>query len=187
LQDVAESNFVAEPNCAQRVKAYVNPCGSSLNRPSKDLSQGGAQELPQGYEVLERGLYCDVLIKASVRERIVKKASEEQRVGLKDLAERYARGGLGAMTRNKFNTDEGWFPSKKDKRVRLQAFKPWQFRAYGFEGQIHGRRTFFITGADWSKKQDRANQTILAGAGDEAVRLYDEIKAIGGSHASRSH
>jgi hypothetical protein len=142
-------------------------------------------EQPNGYKVLHVGQFAVVMINSSVMSRIVKDATDEQLAGLRDLVERYADGGWPSVPKSKFNPAEGWFPSPKDKRVRLEAFKPWQLRAYGFCEQFQGKRTFFITGADCSKKQDRANQTRIATAGNEAVRLHDELKKTGGFHVPR--
>lgn len=127
--------------------------------------------MPDGYEVLHRGTICDVLIKSSVKRELEKKATDEQLAGLVDLVRRYGEGGWQCIPKKKFNNNEGWFPSKKDKRVRLEAIKPWQLRAYGFCQEFNGRRTFIITGVDTSKKQNGADQTILQTAGAEAVRI----------------
>jgi hypothetical protein len=58
----------------------------------------------------------------------------------------------------------------------LQAFKPRQLRAYGYVHEFGGRRTFFITGVDTSKKQDKANQTILNRAKEVAYELNKRLK-----------
>lgn len=106
----------------------------------------------------------------------MKKATREQQAGLQDLVERYGAGGPQGIPRGKFNGGEGWFPSAKDKRIRLEALKPRQLRAYGFCQQLNGKQTFFITGVDTSKKQDDADQGILQAAGKEAVRIYGLLK-----------
>jgi len=128
---------------------------------------------PDGYEVLQEGRFV-VMIRSSVKKQIEKKATSEQRAGLEALVLRYASGGPQAVPATKFATDEGWFPSHKNKKVRLEALKPWQLRAYGFARKIEGQATFIITGVDVAKKQTDAKQHILKSAGKEAVRI-DEI------------
>lgn len=133
--------------------------------------------IPKGYEVLSQGKGThDVVIRSSVKAEIMVKATGEQRGGLDDLMERFVNHGVPGLPRQKFNPQEGWFPSKKASgKVRLQAFKPWQLRAYGFLQQFDKRPTFFITGVDCSKKADRAKPSIIKSAGDEAFRLSVEL------------
>lgn len=104
----------------------------------------------------------------------MKQANEEQRAQLEDIVKRYADGGLPRVPTNKINTNEGWYPSEKaGNKVRVQAFKPWQLRAYGFARDFNGKLTFFITGIDPAKKQNQARTEILDAAGREAVRIND--------------
>jgi hypothetical protein len=137
---------------------------------------GGGAKAPEGYVVLCKGPMCTVMIRETVQKRLLKDATKEQRAGLHDVVERYANGGPANVPPKKYNGAEGWFPSRNDKRVRLEALKAWQLRAYGFCQQFGGRQTFFITGADASKKQDAANPAILAAAGAEAVRVHEVLK-----------
>ena len=114
----------------------------------------------------------NVVIRSSVKREMEKSADVEQRAGLEDLLLRYRDHGPAGLPRTKLNGQEGWFPSEKAPgKVRLQAFKPWQLRAYGFCTQFRGRPTFFITGVDCSKKSDKANQAKLKAAGTEAYRV----------------
>lgn len=112
-----------------------------------------------------------MVIKSGVRREIEKKATPEQQAGLADVVKHYAKGGPENLPSGKYNGNEGWFPSKKDKRIRLESLKPRQLRTYGFCQQFNGEQTLFITGVDTAKKQDQANQTILRNAAAEAVRL----------------
>jgi hypothetical protein len=141
---------------------------------------------PDGYEVLLCGEgQFDVYMRAKARKDLMKKASAEQRAGLSDLVEKFAAGGPGSLPTTKFNGSEGWFPSDKAPgKVRLQAFKPWQLRAYGFAREFNGRPSFFITGIDPSKKQDRADQEILAAAGKEAADLNKKLSNPGGPNGA---
>jgi hypothetical protein len=148
--------------------------------------KGAVLRLPDGYVPLYRGRVCSVVIRESVQKTISKHAGADQRAGLEDIVRRFCDGGFGNVPPKKFNANEGWFPSERNKQIRLVALKPWQLRAYGFDAQLDGQLTFFITGVDTSKKQDRANQTILANAGAEAVRVFEELKTIGVQNVSRA-
>jgi len=117
------------------------------------------------------------MVKSKVLREMVKKASEEKRADLDALIRKYVQEGPASLPRSRFNSDEGWFPSDRAPgKIRLQAFKPWQMRAYGFCCDFNARPTFFITGIDPSKKQNDANQNILAAAGLEAVRVSQLVK-----------
>lgn len=135
-------------------------------------------KIPADYEYLLKGAGpYDVVIRTKTREEVDDDATDEQKAGLEDLLERFAKGGPQALPRQKLNGNEGWFPSEKAPgKIRLQAFKPWQLRAYGFVRAVNGTATFIITGVDCSKKQDRANPSILKAAGAEAVRVDKQFK-----------
>ena len=118
------------------------------------------------------------MIRTKASKELEKKATIEQRAGLSDLVTRYIKDGPAALPPKKFNGNEGWFPSDKaPRKVRLEAFKPWQLRAYGFCREFNGRPTFFVTGIDPSKKQNRADQEILRAAGKEAASLNEILEA----------
>ncbi|WP_312599610.1 hypothetical protein [Brevundimonas sp.] len=133
--------------------------------------------LPDGYEVLSQGTGThDVLIRTAVKKEIEAQASVDQRAELSELLKRFIQHGVQGLGRNKFNGKEGWFPGERAPgKVRLQAFKPWQLRAYGFLRQFGERPTFIITGVDCSKKADKAKQSVLKAAGAEAYRLNSEL------------
>lgn len=137
-----------------------------------------ATGLPQGYEVLlENAGQFDVLIRSKAKGDLLKKASAEQRAGLEELVRRYAKDGPKGIPGKKWNGAEGWFPSDKAPgKVRLEALKPWQLRAYGFCCEFRGRPTLFITGIDPAKKQNKADRAILKAAGDEAFRVSELIR-----------
>jgi hypothetical protein len=166
---VAHGNIVAHPLFATRLKDYVK-AGRAALKTGSSRETGKAQAMPDGYEELCCGAKCTVVIKSTVKRETEKKASREQQAGLVPLVERYAASGWENLPRGKYNPNEGSFTSKTGKRVRLEALKPQQLRAYGYCAEFNGRPTLFITGVDTSKKQDRANQTILGTSGAEAVR-----------------
>lgn len=132
-------------------------------------------KIPADYEYLLKGAgEYDVVIRTKAREEVEDDATDEQKAGLEVLLERFSKHGPSALPRNKLNGNEGWFPSEKAQgKIRLQAFKPWQLRAYGYIRSVDGTPTFIITGVDCSKKQDKANPSILKAAGYEAVRVEE--------------
>lgn len=135
-------------------------------------------KIPAHYEYLFKGAgKYDVVIRTKTREEVDDDATDEQKAGLEDLLERFAHGGPSALPRDKLNGNEGWFPSHKAAgKIRLQAFKPWQLRAYGYIRSVNGTPTFIITGVDCSKKQNKANPSILRAAGNEAVWMEKYFK-----------
>lgn len=147
--------------------------------PEAEKNAATGPVLPDGYVVLHRGRTRDVMIKAKVLKKINKKATDDQQSALKDLVERYGEDGHENIPRGKFNSSEEWFPSQKDKRILLQAFKAGQLRAYGYCQQFNGRPTFFVTAVDPAKKRDAADQNVLSAAGTEAVRLFEILKPRG--------
>lgn len=128
---------------------------------------------PPGYEVLSQNVGShDIIIRQSVRAEILAKAAKEQRAELDSILKRIVESGVAGVPRSKWNGQEGWFPSDKAPgKVRLQAAKPWQLRAYGFIRSVQGRPAFVITGVDCSKKADKAKQSVLKAAGNEAFEV----------------
>jgi hypothetical protein len=126
--------------------------------------------LPQGYELLLEGEVCVVAINVAAAQKIRKSASNHQIEGLRSLVRRFCSG--EKLPSGKFNGNEGRHPDAGvSGNILLQAFKPFQLRAYGFVQQFNGRSIFFITGVDTAKKQNKANQTILDNAGRTAYEL----------------
>lgn len=120
------------------------------------------------------------MIKSKVKKKLERKATDDQLAAFKDLVQRYGERGSDGIPSGKFNPSEEWFPSQRDKRVLLQAFKAGQLRVYGYCQQFNGRLTFFATHFDRAKKQNDADQNILKAAGDEAVRVFDFLERAGG-------
>jgi len=137
------------------------------------------QALPDEYELYYRGPVYDVVIKSKIKKKLERKATNDQLAGLKDLMERYGESGFDNMPRGKFNASEERFVNSKGKQVLLQAFKPGQLRVYGYCQSFNGRPTFFITGFDPVKKQDDADQDVIAASGKEAVAVFDLLSAKG--------
>lgn len=135
-------------------------------------------DLPDGYEYVSKGRGShDVVIKTTVKNEIMAKADVKQRAELEELVVRFCDNGPAGIPRTKLNGQEGWFPSEKAPgKIRLQALKPWQLRAYGFVKAVLNRPAFIITGVDCSKKSDRAKQSIVASSGAEAFRVSKEIQ-----------
>lgn len=135
--------------------------------------------LPEGYEWLlqpDKAAF-HVAVRSRTKAELLADASQEQRAELEDLLVRFSTLGPPGLPRTKLNGNEGWFPSDRAPgKVRLQAFKPWQLRAYGFCRDVNGQATFIITGIDCSKKRDKANQAKLNAAGTEAFETNKLFK-----------
>src|ERR1700741_4314089 len=101
------------------------------------MKPGAVQSLPEGYEVLHRGPVRDIVINSNIWAKIRKSANEEQRAELADLFRRYGECGWDKMPKSKFNVQEGTYTGQTGARVRLEAFKPWQRRVYGFCQQFN--------------------------------------------------
>lgn len=71
------------------------------------------------------------------------------------------------LTPEMFNTNEG----RSKNNIRLQAFKGFKIRLYGFDRKVASIRTFIIVEIDPAKKQDKADPRILK----RAKRRIDEI------------
>jgi len=56
-------------------------------------------------------------------------------------------------------------------KVRMEAFKGWGVRLYGFCATVAGLSTFIVTGSDFKKKTVKAKARALRAAGAEAVRI----------------
>lgn len=136
--------------------------------------------MPDGYTSLASEMRrYNVAIHSGALKKI-NKSRGEQKAGLEALIAQYMAEGPASLPRTKFNGDEGWFPSARaQNKIRLEAFKAWQLRAYGFCRSYNGSTWFFIVAVDPSKKKDKADSSILNAAGREAVRLNDEIERIG--------
>ncbi len=63
-----------------------------------------------------------------------------------------------------FSTDDFAFEDRitvEHKRVAIHAFKPWQFRLYGFIRKVNHKTSFIATHADPAKKQTKAHRGNL--------------------------
>lgn len=61
-------------------------------------------------------------------------------------------------------------------KVRMEEFKSAQVRLFGFLATFEDQLTFFVTGMDPAKKQQKADQKKLAAAVKEAVRITGLLK-----------
>lgn len=58
-------------------------------------------------------------------------------------------------------------------QVMIHEFKSYQFRIYGVVGQRDGKRCYYGTACDPSKKKDKADSQKLQKAADEYVRIIN--------------
>lgn len=61
--------------------------------------------------------------------------------------------------------------SREGTKVRMEEFKAPQVRLFGFCADDEGVSTFFVTGSDTAKKQQKMNVDRFEAAGREAVKL----------------
>jgi hypothetical protein len=62
--------------------------------------------------------------------------------------------------------------------IRMEAFKSFKVRFYGFERSIDGQRIFIIADADPAKKQDKADPAILKRSKSRIDAIEDELRKI---------
>lgn len=93
--------------------------------------------------------------------------------GATQAMELYAEYGPESLMRTKFVSEMQF--EGEGRKVRLEAFKGFQIRLYGFAVQVKGKRTFFITGLDLAKKANKAKPRVLEAAGKEAIQV---LKAL---------
>jgi hypothetical protein len=67
---------------------------------------------------------------------------------------------------------EGKFPDGNGTNAAIHTFKAWQFRLYGLEMTVAGKRTFVGVEYDY-KKQNKADQNLLKEAAKAIGRLAE--------------
>ena len=102
-----------------------------------------------------------------------KKAGASGRAQAESVMKLYIRFGPEDLPRDKFVHEERY--EAGGRKARIQTFKGFQTRLYGFEAQVDGQRTFFITRLDLAKKDDKAKRRVLDAAGKEAIKV---LKAL---------
>ena len=85
----------------------------------------------------------------------------------------YLRSGPENLPAQSFRFEK-WHEAE-GRKVRLETFKGYQTRLYGFATHVMGQRTFFITRLDLAKKDNKAKRRVLDAAGAEAIRI---LKAL---------
>jgi hypothetical protein len=76
------------------------------------------------------------------------------------------------LSQEKFKK-EGNFSDGHHGSVAIWTFKSWQWRVYGTTLTVEGRRCFVGMKVDASKKQDRADRTILKKTATEIGELFE--------------
>ena len=76
-----------------------------------------------------------------------------------------------SLTPEMMNRNEG----RSTGNLRIEAFKAFKVRLYGFEVTFKKIRTFFIVIIDSAKKQNKADKKILKAAKARADNLFGEI------------
>jgi len=94
---------------------------------------------------------------------------ERQRDRFQRIMELWCEG--KPLTPEMMNRNEG----RSKGNVRLEAFKAFKVRLYGFDVTFKKIRTFFIVIIDSAKKQNRADKNILKSAKARVDELLGEI------------
>lgn len=77
-----------------------------------------------------------------------------------------------SLTPEMMNRNEG----RSGGGIRLEAFKAFKVRLYGFEVKFKKIKTFIIVIIDTAKKQNKADKNILKSAKSRADDLSGELK-----------
>ena len=76
-----------------------------------------------------------------------------------------------SLTPEMMNRNEG----RSNNGLRIEAFKAFKVRLYGFEFKFNKIKTFFIVIIDAAKKQNKADKNILKGAKTRSDDLCGEL------------
>lgn len=81
----------------------------------------------------------------------------------------------GAIPREKFKKQDN-YRNAEGKSIAVYCFKFFQGRLYGFSRIVEKKETFLISAIDPAKKNDDADQNLLARAKEEGFRV---LKVLG--------
>jgi hypothetical protein len=100
------------------------------------------------------------------------KLSVQRRTHLARYLERFCEIGPQGLGQEKFKREDS-FPDSRGNQVAVYAFKPFKWRLYGGILTVGGKRCFVGVRADPSKKQDKADQTLLRNAASDIAALAE--------------
>jgi len=136
------------------VRVMLKPTGYTIRFPQEDGQPG------------EHG---SVAIKDKDWKLFLKQANLKGRVQIEAVMKAWCRFGPNSLPESKFRFELHF--QKGGKSVRIDAFKGHQVRFYGTTIQVDGKPMFIVTGHDYSKKRDPADQGTLAAAGKAALGI----------------
>lgn len=122
-----------------------------------------------GFEEIEASATLRVVVSRAAK-KVFCKIELQPRGRLARILTRWCSG--KKMNGEMMKTNEGRTGKHKE---RLQAFKAWAVRLYGFERTVDGLRTFFIVDVDPAKKQDKGDPRILERAKRRADDVIDRL------------
>ncbi|HZP18761.1 MAG TPA: hypothetical protein VFB16_01010 [Bauldia sp.] len=129
------------------------------------------------YDIVVRGDAADIRLAPTAYAAYVAARAGTDKISMQRKAhlERYFREfcehNPHRLTDEKFKKEQTFATAHG--KVAVWAFKAWQWRLYGSILTVAGKRTFVGTRVDDSKKQNKANKTLLKLAADDIARLIE--------------
>src|SRR5262245_41562494 len=114
-----------------------------------------------GLAILASGLAAEIRALPVVKDSI-DGLDEKRKARLRFIMEKAADHGPERLPPEQFKPEERLsIGDKKGTKVEVYAFKVHQYRVYACQTSYRGKRTLVCTDVDESKKQDKANRSIL--------------------------
>ncbi|MEZ5894994.1 MAG: hypothetical protein R3C40_11495 [Parvularculaceae bacterium] len=136
-----------------------------MDRPSDD---------PQEDEPWAKGPDAVVFVYAGFVKDMAKAKAKDARKVEQILRHHFCEYGF-VKSKEKWNPNEGVY-SVGNRRIKLQAVKGFQCRAYGVVGSWQRLRAFFISHVEPKKQRQKANLETLKRAAEKAAFLIDQIE-----------
>lgn len=142
------------------------------------MGYGATRPSAADFKMVEEGPYAAVRISPDAYGEYEKlfasddNLSKKRRVHLKRYFDRFCQLGPKSLNEEKFKFEDN-LPDGTGKHVSIYAFKPFKWRLYGGILTVAGKRTFVGVRVDPSKKQDKANQTLLRSAAIDIAGLHE--------------
>ena len=132
---------------------------------------------PSGYSIRfpreggPPGDHGSVAIKDKDWTLFLKETNLKGRAQIEAVMKAWCRFGPKDLPNSKFRFEKHY--QKGGKNVRIDAFKGHQVRFYGTTTEVDGKPMFLVTGSDFAKKQNPADQDTLDAAGKAALGLIN--------------
>jgi hypothetical protein len=131
-----------------------------------------------GYQAVQDGPYASVRLAPEIHTEYKKlfesndTLSKQRRAHLTRYFQRFCELGPRGLGEEKFKFEES-FSDGRGGQVPVYAFKPFKWRLYGGILTVGGKRCFVGVRIDPSKKQNKANQKLLASAASDIADLLE--------------